>query len=206
MSSKPKYHLFYISTGYVESASIGQVQLWNPKGFDSVLGGLYDLGLSIQKSLGRLNEYHNNQLAERLARGPLRDCCQATLAANFNRILCANCCCPIRERSPTATAEQVNHEINSMIRSTLDEYGYELTQELEHFGWELVDPLFLQSLKSQHYRVFVACFTWSPNLLSPQHNRHSALEWSEVLCSSVKASRHPAYDFDATDAVEEENE
>lgn len=202
-----KYHIFYLSTGYVESASLGEIQFWSGKGFDTVLEGLYDLGLSIQKSLEKLDEYQNRELAERLARGSLPECCLATLAADANRHRCARCWRPIRETKRVITAQDVNDEINAMMRQSNDEYGYDLTQDLgAFFNWFRQDPFAGQDRfkKSdpKHYRVFVESFSWHPQLLSPRHNRRSVMEWTVAECKMLEHGRHPGMDYNATDGID----
>lgn len=159
-----KYHVFTIYTGYVESSSIGSITFISHKGFNSVLEGLYDLGLSIKRVLEELN-YSNNKNKE-------------------------------------ISAYDVMREISLMQKSTIDEYGYEFLNGMERYGWTPFD-CYGRNQDQVEFVVEVTNFEWSPNLLLPQYNRYNPLEWRIFERKFICEEKHPGYDPDSKDAVED---
>jgi len=181
-----KYHTFQLSTGYAESASIGTVTVTHESYFESVTDGLYYFGDAIKKSLEQLIVYHNSDVERREKEGHIeqRECCKTTLLASSTKIMCAKCFMPIRKKNIEVSIEEVNDEVNKMIRLTNDEYGYDVTQEMESFGWYCGYSPFHPKEQEEIAFVDVSVFSWHPSL--KEGKIPNGLEWSEYEMKLVK--------------------
>jgi hypothetical protein len=177
-----RYHIFQITTGYVESASIGSLTLCHNRGFDNVLEGLYDLGLSIKKADQEIKSWHNNEVKERIKEKRLRECCETTLLAAPNRKLCAKCFMPIAEDNSVMSNRDIVDEIDKMMRSDNDSYGYDMYEALAKFGWEYGYDYSFGVKEEKHCRVHVDNYRWSPMMAQGQR---ANIEWHIVEVNSV---------------------
>lgn len=181
-----KYHTFQLSTGYVESASIGNVQISHEGYFSSVTDALYHFGASVQKALEEEIKQHNNDVERRDKEGYIQsyECCSATLLANKTRTLCAKCSRPIRKKEVVVSADEVNSEVEKMIRLTNDEYGYEIRETLGYYGWVVGYEASLPKENEKFNFVDVSVFSWHPSLKEGKVPR--GMEWFEYEMTLVK--------------------
>lgn len=185
-----KYHIFQITTGYVESASIGSITMIHNRGFDDVLVGLHDLGLSIRKADQIIKGWHNSAVKERIKENRFRECCQTTLLAAPGRKFCAKCVMPIAEDNSIMSNRDIVDEIDKMMRSDNDSYGYDMYEALGQLGWEYGHDYTFGMKQEKHYRVHVDNYRWSPMMAQGQR---ANIEWHIVEVNSVVDGDYSKY-------------
>lgn len=201
MTNTMKYHIFQIHTGYVESASLGSIAFTHDEGFDTPLDGLYQLGLDIAKAKKEVYGWHTRAYHERMKRlgGKLPLCCEASLAANPSLISCAKCCMEIAENNKKITIQDVNDEIDLMMRSDNDSYGYDMVECLNNLGWMPGSEDIHGPSSTEHVRVHAYNFSWNPNF----KNNYGTLEVHLVKVVSVSDNQTPYKGWDETTDEEE---